>query len=231
MTAPYLVIGASSGIGASVLAQLVQEGSAVIAMNRNEVSMKGASFLQCDVLDWSSDLPVIEGPLAGLVYLPGTINLKPFENLTKENYQHDWEVNFLGATRVIKAYLGNLKQAKASSVVLMSTVAVEQGMPYHASISAAKGAIEGFTRSLAAELAPKIRVNAVAPSLTATPLAEHLIKAEKRREQAAKRHPLQRVGLAEEIAKSVVFLLSDSSSWVTGQILHVDGGLSKLKML
>jgi 3-oxoacyl-[acyl-carrier protein] reductase len=231
MTAPYLVIGASSGIGAAVTAQLVEAGSSVIALNRQQVSMNKVTFYPCDVQDWSSDLPVIEGPLAGIVYLPGTVNLKSFQSLTKEIYQYDWEVNFLGAVRVIKAYLGNVKQGENGSIVLMSSVAASQGMSFHASIAAAKGAIEGFTRSLAAELSPNIRVNAVAPSLTATPLTEHLIKDAKQKEYANKNHPMQRIGLPEEVAKAVVFLLSSQSSWITGQVLRVDGGLSTLKII
>ena len=234
MPQTYLVAGASAGIGSAIAACLTEQGANVIALNRNEGELANnpnITFYPCDFTDRSVELPKMSGPINGLAYLPGTINLKPFQNLTEDDYRTDWEVNFLGATRLINHCLPNLKEANLSSIVLMSTVAVQQGMSYHASIASAKGAIEGLTRSLAAEFAPKIRVNAVAPSLTATGLAEHLIKDEKRKEQAGNRHPMQRIGAPQDIAEAVVYLLSEKSSWTTGQILHVDGGLSSIQLL
>jgi len=229
----YLIVGASSGIGAAVASKLLKENSTIIALSRSKGAIKGApntEFHTCDVIDTSVDLPSIEGPIAGLAYLPGTINLKQFQSISEEEYRYDWEVNFLGATRVIKKYLPNLKKSKEGSIVLMSTVAVGQGMAYHTSIASAKGAVEGLTRSLAAELAPIIRVNAVAPSLTSTPLSETLIKDDKSKTLACNRHPMHRIGNPVDIAESVIFLLSDKSSWITGQVLHVDGGLSTIKI-
>ncbi len=229
MEGSYLLIGANSCISKLVFQMLSSENKAVIRAGRSLESSDG--HFQVDVTNTAFDLPQIDTPLAGLVYFPGTINLKPFKNLTDDDYLRDWEINFFGAVRSIRHYLPQLSRANAGSIVLMSTVAVQQGMAYHASIAAAKGAVEGLTRSLAAELAPKIRVNAVAPSLTSTPLAEHLLNNEKRKEHAAQRHPLQRVGEAQDIAEAVCFLVSEKSSWVTGQIFHVDGGLSSIKIL
>jgi len=234
MTAPYLIVGASSGIGAATAKRLTAENLSVVAMCRHKGALDelpNAQFMECDVLNMSQELPPIEGPLAGLVYLPGTINLKPFTRLTVDDFRTDFEVNCLGATRVIQHVLPNLKKEPPSSIVLMSTVAVAQGLPYHASISAAKGANEGLMRALAAEFAPDIRVNAVAPSLTDTPLAKHLLDDEKKKEHAALRHPLKGVGAPEDLAEAIAYLLSPRARWVTGQVLHVDGGYSTLKML
>jgi len=229
----YIVIGASSGIGAAIAEDLIQNDFRVIALNRKEPTLNSANleFYRCDMTDLSSDLPDVEGPIEGLVYLPGSINLKPFESISEKDFREDWEINFFGAMRAIRKYLPNLKAAQNSSIVLMSTVAVSQGMSYHTSISAAKGAIEGATRSLAAEFAPKIRVNAVAPSLTETPLAKNLIGDENRKKHAAARHPLQRIGNPIDAANAALFLLSKKSSWVTGQVIHVDGGFSTIKII
>lgn len=171
---------------------------------------------------------MIEESLIGLAYFPGTINLKPFKSLSKQDLLNDWEINFLGAAQAVKFYLPQLEAQEGSSIVLMSTVAVQQGMPFHSSIASAKGAIEGFTLSLAAELAPKVRVNAIAPSLTDTPLSHHLVQDPKKKELLEKRHPLKKLGTTDNLSEGVLFLLSQRSAWMTGQILHIDGGLSTL---
>lgn len=176
-----------------------------------------------------STYPHIDGPLHGLLYAPGTINLKPFGQLKESDFRSDWEINVLGLITALKKYQQNLL-AEGASVVAFSTVAVQTGMPFHTSVAAAKGALEGLVRSLAAEWAPKIRVNAIAPSLTDTPLAVRLLRNEKQAEAAAERHPLKRTGKAADIAAAAAFLLSDESSWITGQVLAVDGGLSALKV-
>ena len=168
--------------------------------------------------------------LDGLVYCPGTINLKSFHRLTEEEFLNDFQVNLLGATRALQLALPALKKSPSASVVLFSTIAVKCGMPFHASIAAAKGAVEGLTRSLAAEWAPKIRVNAIAPSLTDTRLAASLLGDEKRREAAAERHPLKSIGQPEHVAEIVAYLLSDSAKFTTGQILRPDGGLSSVRL-
>jgi NAD(P)-dependent dehydrogenase (short-subunit alcohol dehydrogenase family) len=167
--------------------------------------------------------------LDGLVYFPGSITLKPFRRLSAEDFLTDYGINCLGAVSAIQSALPALKAAPAASIVLFSTVAVAQGLPFHASIAAAKGAVEGLARSLAAELAPKIRVNVIAPSLTDTPLASPLLNTDVKREAAAKRHPLQRVGDPEHTAKLAAWLLSDDSAFLTGQTLRPDGGLSSVR--
>lgn len=195
----------------------------------NLAHIPGLHFIESDFFedDWGTDLPAT---LDGLVYLPGTINLKPFRALKPMDFLHDFEVNVLGAIKVLQAALKALKAGENSSVVLFSTVAVAQGMPFHSSIATSKGAIEGLMRALAAELAPSIRVNAIAPSLTATPLASKLLSTPEKMEASAKRHPLQRLGKPEDIAAMAAFLLGKQSSWITGQVFGVDGGLSQLKV-
>ena len=185
-------------------------------------------------LTWDAtagDFPVDQLPetLEGLVYCPGSIRLQPFSRLRDEDFRADFELNLLGAVRVLRAALPCLKAAGRASVVLFSTVAVGTGMPMHASIAAAKGAVEGLTRSLAAELAPGIRVNAIAPSLTDTPLAAGLLRSERQRAAAAERHPLGRIGQPSDLAAAALFLLSEEAGWVTGQVLHVDGGMGGLR--
>jgi NAD(P)-dependent dehydrogenase (short-subunit alcohol dehydrogenase family) len=151
--------------------------------------------------------------------------------LTEQDFLTDYQINSLGAVAFTQAYLPNLKQSTHASIVFISTVAVAVGMPFHASISMAKGAIEGLTKSLAAELAPGIRVNCIAPSLTDTPLSEKFINTPEKLEASQKRNPLKKVGEAKEVAHVISFLLSDKSSWMTGQIIAVDGGMSNLKLL
>jgi NAD(P)-dependent dehydrogenase (short-subunit alcohol dehydrogenase family) len=167
--------------------------------------------------------------LDGLVYLPGSITLKPFNRLSAEDFLNDFQVNCLGAVAAIQSALPALKAAPSASIVLFSTIAVAQGLSFHASIAAAKGAVEGLARSLAAELAPKIRVNGIAPSLTDTPLAGTLLNTDAKKEASAKRHPLQLVGEPDDVAQMVSFLLSDASKFLTGQILRPDGGLSSVR--
>ncbi len=173
--------------------------------------------------DWLPD------KLNALVYCPGNIRLQPFHHINDDVFREDFELNLLGAVRALRSALPALKAASTASVVLFSTVAVTTGMPMHASIAAAKGAVEGLTRSLAAELAPGIRVNAIAPSLTDTPLAKNLLRTDKQRAAAAARHPLGRLGRAEDIVSIIRVLISDDGSWLTGQILHVDGGIGAIR--
>ncbi|MDA8975358.1 SDR family oxidoreductase, partial [Akkermansiaceae bacterium] len=182
-----------------------------------------------DVTNSSATLSLPD-QIDGIVYCPGTINLKPYNRLTEEDFLSDLQVNLLGANRVIQQALPALKKSPTASIVLFSTIAVQMGMPFHASIAAAKGAVEGLARSLAAELAPKIRVNVIAPSLTDTRLASQLLADDKRREAAAERHPLKQIGKPEQIAEQVAYLLSDAANFTTGQILRPDGGLSSVRL-
>jgi NAD(P)-dependent dehydrogenase (short-subunit alcohol dehydrogenase family) len=166
-----------------------------------------------------------------MVYSPGTINLKPFHRTSIADFKEEFEVNYFGAVKAIQHFLPILKKSESASVVLFSTVAVSQGMPFHSGIASAKGAIEGLARSLAAEYAPKIRFNVVAPSLTDTELASRLLGTDEKRRASAERHPLKRVGSAEELAASATWLLTGSSAWMTAQVLHVDGGMSRVRTI
>jgi 3-oxoacyl-[acyl-carrier protein] reductase len=230
----YLVIGGSSGIGLELAKKLLNQGHDVYAASRHKGDLPiEAKFIELDVLENIESLKsALPEKIDGLAYCPGTINLKPFARLKEEDFLNDYKVNVLGAVKVIQSVFNNLKNAGNSSIVLFSTVAVQQGMGFHASIAAAKGAIEGLTKSLAAEFASiKIRVNAIAPSLTATPLASQLISTPERKEASDKRHPLGRIGTAEELADAAYFLISPQSSWITGQILGIDGGMSSIRTL
>ncbi|MEJ6661983.1 MAG: SDR family NAD(P)-dependent oxidoreductase [Bacteroidia bacterium] len=220
MTKRVLIVGGNTGIGAALNEQLLAEGVETILISRNQGGV--------DVLDDEPNFPVIDGAIDALVYCPGSINLKPFRGLKISDFQHDMDVNYFGAVKTIKNYLPNLKESKDASIVLFSTVAVQKGMPFHSSIAGAKGAVEGLTRALAAELAPTIRVNCVAPSLTDTPLAEKLLRNEKQREGAEQRHPLKAIGEALDVAHMANFLISDKARWMSGQIIGVDGGMSSL---
>jgi NAD(P)-dependent dehydrogenase (short-subunit alcohol dehydrogenase family) len=225
----YLVIGGTSGIGESIVKELLARNAAVWVGARTGSAEPGVHAITFDVLKDKLDVSALPGTLDGLVYCPGSINLKPFARLTSQDFRDDFQINLVGAVNVIQAVLPNLKAASQSSIVLFSTVAVTQGMPYHASIGAAKGAIEGLTRSLAAEFAPKIRVNAIAPSLTRTRLAEKLLSTEEKTKSASERHPLKRIGEPADLSSAAVFLLSSESSWISGQVIGVDGGLSSLR--
>lgn len=226
----YIFAGASSKIALEAAAQLKTEGHKVIG-----ISTKTGISIYDDLHTVASydfgTFPPISEPIQGLVYFPGTINLKPFNRLSSADFAHDFQVNSLGAVAFVQAYLNNLKQNATGSIVFISTVAVAVGMPYHASISMAKGALEGLTRSLAAEFAPGIRVNCVAPSLTNTPLSEKFINSAEKKEASEKRNPLNKVGSPTNVADAITFLLSEKASWVTGQTLAIDGGMGNIKLL
>jgi 3-oxoacyl-[acyl-carrier protein] reductase len=228
----YLVVGGSSGIGLALVNKLLSEGHAVYSASRQRGELPdGAHFIELDVTGevekLKDSLPEV---LDGLAYCPGTINLKPFARLKEDDFLNDFKVNFLGAVKVIQVATAALKKSESASILLFSTVAVQTGMGFHASIAASKGAIEGLTRSLAAEfVTSKIRVNALAPSLTETPLAKALISTPERKEASDKRHPLGRIGTAQELADAAFFLISPQSSWITGQVLAIDGGMSSVR--
>jgi NAD(P)-dependent dehydrogenase (short-subunit alcohol dehydrogenase family) len=167
--------------------------------------------------------------LTGLVYCPGSLQLRPFDRLKPEDFEADYKLQVIGAVKIIQLVLPRLKKAENAAIVLFSTVAVQTGLPFHTQVAASKGAIEGLTKALAAEFAPKIRVNCIAPSLTNTPLAASLLNTDQKMQVNAQRHPLKRIGTAADIANMAAFLLSENASWITGQIFHVDGGFSSVK--
>lgn len=223
-----LLIGGSHGIGLDVVDQLKETHNLLVA-SRTELpeSHKNITHIQFDVTEDVLNMDDIPN-LDGFVYCPGSINLKPFKIMSLETFENDMEINFFGLIRVVKNIIPKMQDD--SSMVFFSTVAVSNGMPFHTSVAAAKGAIEGFAKSLAAEYAPKIRVNVVAPSLIDTPLASRLLNNDKKRESMGERHPLKRVGKPEDIGNIVSFLLSDKSAWITGQVIGVDGGISTLNL-
>ncbi len=226
-----MIVGASKGIGNSLARILSDEGNEIIALSRTEgdlAEIGSVTFYKYDAT-LTDGFPEIEGSIDGVVYCPGSINLRPFNRLTEKDFLEDLLVNLLGAVRVIQKTLPNLKQSDAPSILMFSTVAVQTGMGFHSSVSAAKGAVEGLTRSLAAELAPAIRVNCIAPSLTETPLAERLLNTPEKRDASAERHPLKKIGTPYDIASMAAFLLSEKAAFVTGQIIHVDGGMSSIR--
>lgn len=231
--ANYLIIGASSGIGKALAMQLADTGHQVFGtFNKNEIHSENPliKYCQLNVLDEIFSFDFLPGTLSGVIYCPGSINLRPFERIKPADFTSDFNLQVVGAIKTIQAVAPKLKSSDNASIILFSSVAVQTGLPFHSQVSASKGAIEGLTKALAAEYAPKIRVNCIAPSLTDTPLAASFLNSETKKEANAQRHPLKRVGTTDDIVNMVEFLLSTKASWITGQIMHVDGGMSTLKI-
>ena len=228
--ASYLIIGASSGIGLELATQLASAGHEVFATYyKNEhQSDNRIQYQYLNVLDETISLDFLPEAIDGLVYCPGSINLKPFERIKPQDFVADFNLQVIGAIKSIQAALPRLKKSISPSIVLFSTVAAQTGLNFHSQVSTSKAAIEGLTKALAAEFAPKIRVNCVAPSLTDTPLAAALLNTDQKKEANALRHPLKKIGTARDIANMTEFLLSEKAGWITGQIFHVDGGMSTL---
>lgn len=225
-----LIIGASTGIGHEIASQILHEGGTVYVAGQHKPDL-AVEFSEWDALAPDetafNNLP---DTLHGMIYCAGTINLKPFGRLTLENFTNDFQMNTLGAVAAVQPNINRLKKAKGAGVVFFSSVAANTGFTFHTSISMAKGGLQGLAIALAAEFAPAgIRFNVVAPSLTDTPLAEQLLSSDDKREASAKRHPLGRFGTPQDMATAATYLASDEASWITGQVLGVDGGLGKLK--
>lgn len=221
-----LIIGHRTGIGRALTEMLLNKGNQVLGISREPVDFKHANLksITSDIEDLdANDIPQ---QLSGLVYCPGTINLKPFKSLKPDDFINDFTINALGAAKILQKAEKSLISAKGS-VVLFSTVAVAQGMPFHASVAMAKAAIEGLSRSLAAEWAPNVRVNTIAPSLTDTPMAKKLLGNENRRIASEQRHPLKSVGDPKEIAQMASLLLE--SNWISGEVFGVNGGMGRIR--
>jgi NAD(P)-dependent dehydrogenase (short-subunit alcohol dehydrogenase family) len=229
MSKNILLIGGSHGIGLDMAKSLSENCNVFIASRTaEELGTLNVTHIPFDVTTDELDVALLPEELHGFAYCPGSINLKPFKMMSLETFQEDMQLNFFGLVKVVKSVMPRMQEG--SSMVFFSTVAVGVGMPFHSSVAAAKGAIEGFAKSMAAEYAPKVRINVVAPSLVDTTLAKRLLNNDRKREMMAERHPLKRVGEVADIANIAVFLLNDNSTWMTGQIVGVDGGISTLNV-
>lgn len=226
-----LVIGGSTGIGLQLVKNISANNRVYATYNQHLVNdFDHATFHPLNVLDSQFDLGFLPETIDGIAYCVGAINLKPFARISEDDFINDYKKQVGGAIRIIQTLLPKLKMAEQASIVLFSTIAVQTGFPFHTLVASSKGAIEGLTKALAAEFAPKIRVNCIAPSITDTPLAAALLNTEEKKMANAQRHPLKQVGEANDIAGMAEFLLTEKSKWITGQIFHVDGGMSTLKV-
>ena len=224
----YIVIGGSRGIGLSLVTKLLDNNKVInISRYKPELSHSNLTHYTADVL--IDDLPEVES-CDGLVYCPGSINLKPVARLKLEEFREDYEINVIGAVKAIQTYLPRLKSGQNPSIVLFSTVAAKLGMPYHASIAVSKSGVEGLVKSLGAELAPTLRINAIAPTVTDTELASKLLRNEKMIENITERHPLKKFLSPSEVADMAAFLLSDSCASISGQIFEMDCGIVSFKI-
>ena len=224
-----IVIGGSKGIGNAIITALHSSYDEVVNISRTppEQTYNNLIHYNCDVIN--DELPDIDAA-DGLVYCPGSINLKPFKRLSIDDFKNDFEINVLGAVKAIQKYLPALKNGKNPSIVLFSTVAAKLGMPFHTSVAASKSAVEGLTKSLGAELAPNIRVNAIAPTVTDTQLASKLLRNERMIENMNERHPLKKYLQPQEVADMAAFLLSNKAASLSGQIFEMDCGIVSFKI-
>ncbi len=224
-----LVVGGSKGIGREIVNSQLEKGNNCYNFSRTESGINNQNLIEEKIDILSDNLPEIEN-IDSVIYCPGSINLKPILQLKEEDFVNDFNINVLGAIKTVKTYLNNLKKGDDPSLLFFSTVAVGQGMPFHSSVSVAKAGIEGLTKSLAAELAPSIRVNCIAPTITRTDMAQRILRNEKIEENIANKHPLKKICEAKDISDMADFLISHNAKNITGQIMHVDGGMSTLKI-
>ena len=223
-----VIVGGSRGIGKEIINQLVDDNMIInLSRNKPELTHTNLTHYNIDIL--SSDLPDLED-VSSVIYCPGSINLKPIGRISLDEFREDFEINVVGAIKVIQKYLPSLKKSNDASILLFSTVATKLGMPYHSSVAASKSAIDGLVKTLGAELAPKIRVNAIAPTITKTDLASKLLRNEKVIENMIERHPLKKILMPEEVAKMAKFLISTDASSISGQIFNLDAGIVSFKL-
>ena len=222
-----LIIGGTKGIGKSIIDLLI-ENNKITCMSRNGSEYRHENYNHINFDATLDDFPDLEN-LDSLVYCPGSINLKPISTLSIEDFRNDFELNVIGAVKSIKKYLPILKKGENPSILLFSTVATKLGMPYHASVAASKSAIDGIVKTLGAELAPKIRINAIAPTITNTELASKILRNEKVLENMIERHPLKKILSPIEVAKMAKFLISEDGSSISGQIINMDAGIVSFK--
>lgn len=223
-----LIIGGSKGIGNALLNMLLTD-TKVINISRTSVGINHQNLQEYNLDVLNDELPDIE-QLNGLVYCPGSINLKPISRLKLDDFKNDFEINVIGAVRVIQHYAKSLAKSNNASVILFSTVAAKMGMPFHASVAASKSAIEGITKSLAAEFATKIRFNCIAPTVTNTSLAEKILRNEKIIESIKERHPYKQILQPKDVANLADYLLSEKSAAISGQIFPIDAGIVTVKL-
>ena len=223
-----IIVGGSRGIGKEIINDLVDDNLIInLSRNKPELTHTNLTHYNLDVL--SSDLPDLED-VSSVIYCPGSINLKPIGRISLDEFREDFEINVIGAVKVIQKYLPILKKSNNASILLFSTVATKLGMPYHSTVAASKSAIDGLVKTLGAELAPKIRVNAIAPTITKTDLASKLLRNEKVIENMIERHPLKKILMPEEVSKMAKFLISKNASSISGQIFNLDAGIVSFKL-
>ena len=224
-----LIIGGSSGVGESLVKRLKANNNLISTYHKNpQENSENVNFYKYDVISGSPSILQIPEALDSIIYCPGTINLKPFNRYTEDELIDDFKINVLGFLKILSAFKRHLLNTDNPSIVLFSSVAAQKGIAYHTQVACSKGAIESLTKTLAAELAPKIRVNAIAPSLLDTPLADKFLNSELKIKNNIERHPLKKIGEANDISSMVEFLISDNAKWITGQVINIDGGLSTL---
>ena len=222
-----VVIGGTKGIGKAIVSEVVDNNNVVcLSRNQTDFSHDNYTFHNFDAL--VDDYPDFES-VDCLIYCPGSINLKPISTLSLDDFRNDFELNVIGAVRAIKKYLNLLKKSGSASILLFSTVATKLGMPYHASVSVAKSGIDGLVKTLGSELAPKVRINAIAPTITNTDLASKILRNDKVIENMVERHPLKKILSSNEVAKMASFLISEDASSISGQIFNMDAGIVSFK--
>ncbi|MDA8626105.1 SDR family oxidoreductase [Flavobacteriaceae bacterium] len=223
-----IIVGGSRGIGKEIINELVDDNM-IINLSRNKPELTHTNLTHHNIDILTGDLPELED-VSSLIYCPGSINLKPISRISLDEFREDFEINVIGAIKAIQKYLPCLKKSNDASILLFSTVATKLGMPYHSSVAASKSAIDGLVKTLGAELAPKIRVNAIAPTITKTDLASKLLRNEKVIENMIERHPLKKILMPEEVSKMAKFLVSEDASSISGQIFNLDAGIVSFKL-